>query len=57
MKDTKTLIEHIFTQQGLTIPQSEEDIYQPKIVPHLMSILADLCEASSVYQKEDDSVE
>lgn len=57
MKETKALIEHLFTQQGLPIPQSEEDIYQPKIVPHLRYILADLCEASGVYQKEDDPLE
>lgn len=57
MKETKTLIKHLFTQRGLSIPQSEEDIYQPKIVPHLMRILADLCEASGVYQKEDEPLE
>jgi hypothetical protein len=54
MKDTKILIEHLFTQQGLSIPTCEEDIYQPNILPHLQCILADLCEASGVYQKEDD---
>jgi hypothetical protein len=57
MKETKALIEHLFTQQGLPIPQSEEDIYQPKLVPHLICILADLCEASGVYQKEDKPLE
>lgn len=57
MKDTKVLIEHLFTQQGLSIPKSEEDIYQAESVPHIMSILADLCEASGVYQKEYKPVE
>jgi len=57
MKQTKNLIEHLFTQQGLSIPQSEEELHQSEIVPHLMCILADLCEASGVYQKEDDLVE
>ena len=48
MKDTKTLIEHLFTQQGLPIPQSGEDIYQLENAPHLLHILVDLCEASGV---------
>lgn len=51
MKDTKQLIEHLFAKQGLRIPTCEEDIYDVELVPSLMAILADLCEASGVYNK------
>ena len=51
MKDTKSLIEHLFSQQGLKIPTCEEDIYNVELVPSLLEILADLCEASGVYNK------
>lgn len=54
MKDTKALIEHLFKKQGLTAPKSEEEIYQVKLIPSLMCILSDLCEASGVYDKEED---